>query len=269
VALVLAFHVEKGPDGTIGALSRDALADAFEIAADEEISGSAIWEIGRIETGATCAIVDENGQFFVHVPLMRSPTLARDLLPTVHHNARKAGAAIVVPDDNTPLSVDDLLALWDREHHKAVHQLVQLCAAQGLPPPPHLPRADLDALHGWLLASYGTAGVPHPILALDPANGEPAIVVVRLPRPEEITRVKLPGVHAVLADLENARDIEEPAVFPVTALGGVVGEGGFLEVDTQAARDRLRDVEGIPLARYRVITPVEIVDDESFSPSLS
>src|SRR5438045_2840121 len=49
------------------AVSREDLLLALGLDDD----GSPTWELGRPETGATALIVDDNGRFRLHVPLLR------------------------------------------------------------------------------------------------------------------------------------------------------------------------------------------------------
>lgn len=242
---------------------RAALLRALDLVDD----GSWTFEIGRPETGATCALVEESegGQavWRVHLPLLRSPTSAHDLLPALVGALGSCGAwlaevdevgAVDEGDGRSPPSADELIAAWQRAHDDACRELQRACLEQGLPPPPHLPRAELERLHGWLVAIAPLPDVARPILGLDPADGRPTRLAVGLPD-DDRGLLRVPPVHAVLRNIAG-----ETRVFPLTALPAP-GPDGFVHVDLA----RLTLDDGEPLGRTRVVSPVEIVDEEALA----
>lgn len=226
--------------------------------------GSFSFEIGRPETGATCVLVEEPeaGQVVwrVHVPLVRSPTSAHDLLPPLVHALGTIGAWLDQPRGRAQTqerrSAAELITAWTAAHEEACRELQRTCAEQGLPPPPHLPREELARLHGWLVAIAPRDDVAQPILGLDPADGRPTRLAVGLPDQDRGV-VRVPPVHAVLKNVDG-----ETRVFPMSALPAP-GPDGFIVVDLAALRLELRLDDGQPLGPTRVVSPVEIVDDES------
>lgn len=213
---------------------RDAVLAALAL----EDDGAKTFEIGRPDTGATCVLVDDPEGFHLIVPLIRSPTSARDLIPPV--------AAVISLGLTAPLPVDEVIALWDHRHADACRELMAMCAAQGSPPPPYLPRSELDNLHGWLVALHGRDDVAGPILAVDFQAGEPVTLAVALP-----PAGTLPPVPGVFYDVEG-----ETRLFVLEA--GDPREAAQL-------RPLLRAREGLSLARARIVSPVEIVDTESLA----
>ena len=186
--------------------------------------GSLTFEIGRPETGATCALVDEAGRLLVHLPLLRAPWSARDLVPTL------------VDAGLQP----DALALWDRAHGDACRESARAYAAEGLPVPAHMARADLDRLHETLLALAARPEAAGPILALDRKDGSASRAFVVLRGPAWVPPVDALLVHDRIF-AHHARD--------------------FVEVDP--ADLALED--GEPFADARVVTPVELLDAESLA----
>lgn len=192
---------------------RDAILAALSL----EDDGSRTFEIGRVDTGATCVLVDDAEEgWHLLLPLLRAPSSARDLLPAV-------ASAIPLGLADKPLSIDELLALWDMHHREACRELIAMCEAQGSPPPPHLPRAELDALHGWLVARKGK-----PVLGIDFQEGGP--VVLAVPEGDElaahvatlrdvdgVTRLFLPGDEEGLS-LARARIVTPVEIVDVESL---------------------------------------------------
>ncbi len=218
------------------ALRRERLLSSLGLDDD----GSASQEIGRPETGATCLLVDDGGVFRLHLPLLRTPTAARDLLPTLVRAADDAGGVWVGPIPGDPIAV------WDALHEQACREL------DPAEIPPHLPRAALLDLHAWLLKIALTPGAAGPLLAIDP----PTRVVVGLP----------PAGPALLPPFDVLANVDvagagETRVFPVSRFGAP-REDGFVAVE-DAARVDLSG--GEPLGEVRIVTPVEIVDDESLA----
>ena len=204
--------------------------------------GSATFELGRPATGATCLLVDNAGSFTLHLPLLRTPTSARDLLPPAIAAAASLGARWVGPGD------DDPLASWDAQHKVACAQ-----AARDGPLPPHLPREALDRLHAWLLAVAATRDAAGPILVLH--GDDTTRLAVGLP---DGGVALLAPVGCVLAHVGD-----ETRVFPAARFGAASADG-FIHVDVDAL-DRGELHGGEPLGGVRVATPVEIVDDESLA----
>ena len=203
--------------------------------------GSPTFEIGRPDTGATALLVDDA----VHLPLLRSPTSARDLLPTIVLSTSSLGSwhCIGRSTDEAPLDA------WDALHREACRAAVEV------EPLPHLPLEALVRLHGWLLAVARTPGAAGPVLALhDGTTTEPCVTLP--PR-----AALVPPVPAVLVERDGR--LWRHAFADVARLG-TLRDDGFLELATDV-RDRLGP--GAPIAGdVRVIAPVEIVDDESIAP---
>ncbi len=228
MSLVLTLHP---PPGTESA-RRNAVLSALSL----EDDGGRTFEIGRAETGATCLLVDDGADgWHLLIPLMRSPTSANDLLPPI-------AAAIAVGLPDRPLPTDELVALWQGKHVEACRELMALCQAQGSPPPPHLPRAQLERLHGWLVARAGK-----PILGVDFQQGGPVILAV----PDSDALAGTAG-FAVLRDVDGA-----------TRLFLHAGDDDDDDDNDDNDNDDAR--EGRSLARARIVTPVEIVDTESLA----
>lgn len=211
MSLVLTLHPPLDPKRA----RRDAVLAALSL----EDDGSRTFEIGRAATGATCVLVDDGPEgWHLLIPLMRSPTSAHDLLPPI-----AASIAVGLPD--RALNAEELVALWQNKHVEACRELMALCEAQGSPPPPHLPRAQLDRLHGWLVARAG-----QPIVGVDFQEGGPVILAV----PDGDALAGTEG-FGVLRDVDGVTQLFLP-------------EGGSVD-----------------LARARIVTPVEIVDTEALS----
>lgn len=218
MSLVLTLHPPLGTERA----RRNAVLSALSL----EDDGSRTFEIGRADTGATCLVVDDaTDGWHLLIPLVRSPTSARDLLPAI-------AAAIPTGLPDRPLSATELLALWDEKHREACRELIALCEAQGSPPPPHLPREQLERLHGWLVARKGK-----PIVGVDFQDGSP--VVLAVPDGDELAGVEGFGV---------LRDVD-----------GVTRLFGTTTIDVEAHEGN----EGRSIARARIVTPVEIVDSEA------
>ena len=212
---------------------RDAVLAA--LALDDD--GAKTFEIGRPATGATCVLIDDTNGWQLLVPLLRTPTSAQDLIPAV---------AVLVPLGLTsPLPIAELIAVWEARHRAACQERMATCASLGAPPP-HLPRAELLNLHGWLLALSGRDDVAGPILAVDFQNGDPVTLAVVLPAAGSI-----PPVPAVLSIHDG-----EARLF-------VLQPGD--PRDAALLRAHLQEREGLPLGRARIVTPVEIVDSESLA----
>jgi hypothetical protein len=259
-----------GVFGEADAPQRQGLLRALDV----EDDGSLTFEIGRAETGATCALVHEGGadagevgSWTVHLPLVRSPTSAHDILPPLVEALRSIGAGLdVIGEINgvTPRarssvrrSADELIAAWTHAHVEACQQLARVCAAQDLPPPPHLPGEELARLHAWLVAIAALPDVAKPILGLDPADGRPALLAVGLPD-EGAGRLRVPPVHVVLKNLGRVT-----RMFPTSALGAPDADGFFaVDLETLALEG------GEPITGLRVVSPVEIVDDEALGAPL-
>jgi hypothetical protein len=212
MSLVLTLHPPAGDERA----RRNAILSA--LALDDD--GGRTFEIGRADTGATCVLVDDGGDgWHLLIPLMRSPTSARDLLPPI-----AAAIALGLPD--RPLPVDELIALWDDQHRAACRDLMAMCEAQGSPPPPHIPREQLERLHGWLVARRGT-----PILGVDFQDGGPVLLAV----PDGDPLAGTPG-FSVLRDVDGVTRLFVP-----------------------------EEPEPRGLERARIVTPVEIVDSEALA----
>lgn len=215
---------------------RDAVLAALAL----EDDGAKTFEIGRPATGATCVLVDEPTGFQLIVPLIRTPTSAQDLIPPI--------AAVIPLGLEGPLPLDEVISLWEARHRDACRELMAMCAAQGSPPPPYLPRAELEHLHGWLLALHGRDDVAGPILAVDFQAGDPVTLAVALP-----PTGTLPPVPAVFHDVDGETRLfvlEESDPRDAAALRSLL-----------AAADR----DSLSLARARIVSPVEIVDTESLA----
>lgn len=165
---------------------RDAILRAFDLVDD----GSTTFEIGRPATGATCVLVSADGAagrdgFHLVIPLMRTPTSARDLIPAC------AAAVPMAPLDggdrgDAPWRDSELVALWDERHAAACRELMAMCEAQGSPPPPHLPLRHLEQLHALLLARNGKA-----ILGVDFQDG--GAVTLAVPAGDDAPLHVVPG----------------------------------------------------------------------------
>lgn len=245
----------------------DALAGAFGVPGD----GSAAFEIGRAETGAACMVARDPAlpapdapagrrasEWRLVVPTLRAPWSARDLLPACAHAAALVGGTWGPGERTDEL---DLLNAWDEAHAREVAALALTCEATGVPPPPFRDVATLDAVHRWLIAiaeQEPDAGlfVPAHIHALDPADGGPTLFAVRFP--QEAERAFVPLVDGVLFDPTGGEaGLERPLLYPRALLG----EDTMLDV--AHARARLAATEGEAIARFRFVTPVEVLDEES------
>jgi hypothetical protein len=208
--------------------------------------GSATAELGRPETGATALLVDDGSasrvRLRLHVPLLRSPTSALDLLPTAMAAAASLDAAWIHPARPDL----DALAAWMDLHREACRAAHSASVVGGMTEVlPHLPRADLDALHGWLLAIARTDRALAPVVALvdDDGNAFPSLYLESPPAPGDLA-----------APLAFA--IADGRVWPITDLGNTRADG-FVEVERALASP------GEPIGQRRVVSAVEIVDDES------
>lgn len=245
----------------------DDLAAAFGVPSD----GSDAFEIGRAETGSACMVARDPAlpspaapegrrasAWRLVVPTLRAPWSARDLLPACAEAAASLGGTWGPSAQTDEL---DLLNAWDEAHAREVSALALTCEATGVPPPPWREGAVLDAVHGCLIAlaeREPDAGlfVPAHIHALDPADGERTLFAVRFPQEGE--RAFLPRVDGVLFDPSGGEGgVERPLLYPRKALGS------DLVLDVERARTALLELEGESIARYRFITPVEVIDEES------
>jgi hypothetical protein len=195
-------------------------------------------ELGRAETGATCALVDGARGVEIWLPVVRAPWSARDLLPTLVDAAQRLGRRF---------HVDDPLAAWDEAHARTCGELGRACAAQDLPPPPYLPAAELARLHALLIESAAPPPGPpvvRPIWVLDPADGTPARPAVRLPRVDEAAQVRLPAVGHALCDLHP-------------------GHGGCASASPASRARRLRDSGSSRLSRSSMPKAYSAIDAPS------
>jgi hypothetical protein len=223
-------------------------------------------ELGRAATGSTAILVPDDvpGRFSLTVPLVRAPWSGPELLPSIAAAAASLGGRLDPPD---------ALAQWTAARAYALRELAALCESQGAPLPPFLPRAHLDALHQWLLAiDHAPPGpaLSHTVFCLDPRDGGPVRLAVRLPRAAETTRARLPPVGGVLADLDELRTPEAPALFSIEVLAAFGRDAhGFVDVDVAEARAALRAAaargEGEQLSQARFVSPVEIIDLEGLA----
>lgn len=246
----------------------DAIAGAFGVPQD----GADAFEIGRAETGAACMVARDPAlpapeappgrratDWRLVVPTLRAPWSARDLLPACAHAAALLGGTWGPVEGSDEL---DLLNAWDEAHAREVSALAVTCEATGVPPPPFRDVATLGAVHRWLVAiaeQEPDAGlfVPAHIHALDPTDGGPTLFAVRFP--QEAERALVPLVDGVLHDpTGGAGGIERPLLYPRGLLPGDA------IVDVEEARAVLAEAEGEPIGRFRFVTPVEVLDEESF-----
>jgi hypothetical protein len=245
--LVLELNIP--PDqGVIGAAE---IAAAFGVPDD----GSDSIELGRPETGSSC-LIQRSGpgaspadRWALIVPTIRAPWSARDLLPACAEAVAGFGG-----DWGGARTADELVARWDAAHARDVARLGDTCLQTGAPPPPYRERALVDRVHEGLVALASSAlPAPPTIHALDPGDGQPTSFAVRLPVEHE--RFWLPHVDGVLWDRgRGIAGVEEPRFFSLGLHG---------ELERETVTERLRDVEGEAIDRYRVVTPVEVVDAES------
>lgn len=245
----------------------DSLAAAFGVPGD----GSDAFEIGRAETGSACMIARDPAlpspaapadrrasPWRLVVPTLRAPWSARDLLPTCAHAAALVGGTWGPKEGTDEL---DLLNAWDEAHAREVSALALTCEATGVAPPPFREAAALDDVHRWLLAIAEREPepglfVPAHIHALDPADGGPTLFAVRFPQEGE--RAFLPLVDGLLFDPTGGEGgLERPLLYPRS----LIGTGPI--VDVQVARRALIESEGEAIARFRFVTPVEVIDEES------
>lgn len=245
----------------------DEIAAAFGVPAD----GSTAFEIGRAETGAACLIARDPAlpapdappgrratDWRLLVPTLRAPWSARDLLPACAHAAALLGGSFGPVEGSDEL---DLLNAWDEAHAREVSALALTCEATGAPPPPFRDVATLGAVHRWLLAiaeQEPDVGlfVPAHIHALDPSDGGPTLFAARFPLDAE--RALVPLVDGILYDPTGGEaGIERPLLYPRSLLPADV------IVDGDAARAALAASEGAPISRFRFVTPVEVLDEES------
>jgi hypothetical protein len=276
---------------------RTSLARAFDVD-DDEKKASPVFELGRPETGSTCVLAESfdvgstsdldaprppsgwiTTPWILEIPLLRAPWLARDLLPA----GAAAAAAIdaVLVDGRGALLLDGpaLIAAWDEAHAAGVQELRARCEETAAPPPPLLPRAELDAVHAWLIAlaraSSTDPRVPPFLHGLDPKDGTAAIVAARVP--VERAEARLPP-FPLLVDVDayhggDAAGAARPAVeaprlyaFDDVAAGAPVDAEGLAHVLLDARwRARVQAAPSDDIARYRFVAPVEIVDAESWS----
>ncbi len=244
-----------------------AVARAFGVPDD----GSAGFEVGRAETGAACLVTRDpalpsndapegrrSTPWRLVVPTLRAPWSARDLLPAC------AAAAGSLDGSWGPLEGTDeldLLNAWDEAHAREVRALALTCEATGTTPPPFRDVGTLGEVHRWLIAIAEQEPerdlfVPAHIHALDPADGGPTLFAARFPQEGE--RAFVPLLDGVLFDPTGGEGgVERPLLYA----RGVLPEGTVLDVD--AARERLMAAEGEGIGRYRLVTPVEVLDEES------
>ena len=290
--------------------TRSSIADAFDM--PDDVARPPTFELGRPASGATFLIrrmtdeepiahgdVDKQVQLTrwrIEIPLLRSPTSARDLIPGIVHGARALGASLIpIMQDDVQGGVHDdvsgpraarrrlraaidarsddavlqLIDLWDAAHRAHTRHVTRLCDEEGSPRPPSMPRAQLERLHGWLLALADARDdprrpLPAYIHGLDARDGSPARTAVRIPR--EAAHCRLPAAHFVLWDTVAGRDPEEPAawrfddVLPLTTRS----EDGFyvLALDARLT-EALATQASESLERFHFVAPVEIVDEES------
>jgi hypothetical protein len=200
------------------------------------------WQSGRVAV-SRCAPGEDRPTWRLIVPVIRTPTSAEDLIPPV--------AAAIPLGLQEPLPVEALLALWHDRHVDACRRLMAMCASQGSPPPPFLPRADLLLLHRWLLALDEKMrlgdDVAAPILGVDFKDGSPVSLVVAVPKSGS-----LPPVPAVVHDVDGATRL-------------FVLNDDDPRDDAALLRMRLIGRDHRSLAGARIVSPVEIVDAESLT----
>lgn len=238
------------------ATARRALLEAVGL----EDDGGAAFELGRPETGATCLLLndpDDPRIWEVHLPLMRSPTSAADLLPALAAGLAGVGGGLAIEGERI-LDRGELLEVWGAAHVDACRALARICVEQGAPPPPHLPREALERLHGWLVAVAPLGDVAQPILGLDPGDGSRARLAVGLPDGPGV--IRLPPVDDVLVNIDDVTRVVPREAF------GPPRDDGFVVVDLDGLGepDRKLFASHPPLAA-RVISCVEIVDEESLT----
>jgi len=211
--------------------------------------GSFVFEMGRPETGATCVLVDEGSELAVIVPLVRSPSSAVDLLPSLAASLAAIGGGLSGPGDHRVLTSDELVALWTQAHNAACREITEASRVGDAPPPPNLPRARLDELHRFLLVLGEKREAAQPILGLVERGSGITRLAVGLP--QRSGTILAPPVDVFLWTVDD-----ETWVLP--AQGEVTAEG-LLRVDLDAI-----DPKGFPpLADTRIVSPVEIIDTEA------
>jgi hypothetical protein len=230
--------------------------------------GGNVAEVGLPATGATAALLaDGDGSTpgpILLVPLVRAPWLADDVIRPIQEVIASLGGSMVP---------EDPVAAFFATRRQTLLELMALCSVQGVPPPPHMSGADLEALHQWLLAlAYAPPGPPvaPTIFCLDPRDGTMTRAAVRVPSVDQAPVWRAPTVDGVLVDLAPADpNNERPLLFPFDTIRPAVsqGEDGFFHVDTRQARALLAAARdggaGEGTDRFRLVAPVEVVDVES------
>lgn len=263
MALVLTLYLGsdwEDPDPAV-------IAGAFGVPDD----GADSFEVGRAETGAACLVVRDPAlpaqeapagrratAWHLVVPTLRAPWSARDLLPSCAAAAASLGGTWGPAEKTDEL---DLLNAWDEAHAKEAHALATTCDATGAVLPPFRDVGTLDAVHRALVAiaerepEVGVF-VPAHIHALDPADGGPTLFAVRFPTGADHAFVPL--VDGVLFDPAGGDGgVERPALYPRSLLGPEE------LVNAEEARAILDTAEGEAIGRFRFVTPVEVLDEES------
>ncbi len=238
-------------------VTRSALHAALGLAPDP--NPPAVCEIGRPATGATCALVHDADGFSIEIPTLRAPWSGADLLPTVTDAVRRLGGSCAPAD---------ALDAWHRQRAVDLAELRRLCAEQGAPPPPTLDAGALAALHGWLVAEAGDGpAVALPVFVFDAKDGSPCLLATRLPHPREAALVRLLPVGHVLCDLDARPDggDEAPRLYPLACIPCTHDARGYPVVDVALARCALKDAPSEALDRFRLASPVEVVERESIA----